>query len=189
MGILFRKSFNFGPFRLNLSKSGIGWSFGTKGIRYTKTAKGNSYGTFGIPGTGVSGNVFLGDCAIVDFPEEIVSLVRTDAWLKLSINTEMTCIMMSLLTSEIISVYIEISVVTIAEERKTLSDIMVIKLVSKPTTIPKTNISNTDDTTFGFDIEIHAFIIKIIVIELIHLFSERVIINIGREVVKFPVFE
>ena len=54
MGILFRKSFNFGPFRLNLSKSGIGWSFGTKGIRYTKTAKGNSYGTFGIPGTGVS---------------------------------------------------------------------------------------------------------------------------------------
>ena len=54
MGILFRKSLNFGPFRLNFSKSGIGWSFGTKGIRYTKTAKGNSYGTFGIPGTGVS---------------------------------------------------------------------------------------------------------------------------------------
>lgn len=54
MGIIFRKSFNFGPFRLNLSKSGIGWSFGTKGARYTKTAKGNSYGTINIPGTGIS---------------------------------------------------------------------------------------------------------------------------------------
>ena len=54
MGILFRKSFNFGPFRLNLSKSGIGWSFGTKGARYTKTAKGNFYGTVNIPGTGIS---------------------------------------------------------------------------------------------------------------------------------------
>jgi len=140
-------------------------------------------------GTGVSGNVFLGDCAIVDFPEEIVSLVRTDAWLKLSVNTDMTSIMMRLTASEIISVYIEISVVAIAEERKTLSDIMVIKLVSKPTTIPKTNISNTDDTTFGFDIEIHALIIKITVIELIHLFSERVIVNIGRETINLSVFE
>lgn len=54
MGIFFRKSLNFGPFRLNLSKSGIGWSFGVKGARYTKTAKGNSYNTFGIPETGVS---------------------------------------------------------------------------------------------------------------------------------------
>lgn len=54
MGFNFRKSFNFGLFRLNFSKNGIGWSFGVKGARYTKTAKGNSYGAFSIPGTGIS---------------------------------------------------------------------------------------------------------------------------------------
>ena len=54
MGIIFRKGLKFGPFRLNLSKSGIGWSFGVKGVRYTKTAKGNSYGTINIPRTGIS---------------------------------------------------------------------------------------------------------------------------------------
>ena len=122
-------------------------------------------------GTGVSGNVFLGDCAVVNLPEEVVGLVRTDAWLKLSESAEMTSVMMSLLTPEIISIDIEISVVTIAEERKTFSDIMVIKLVSKPTTIPKTNVCNADDTAFGFDVEIHPFIIEIIVVELIHFFS------------------
>lgn len=36
MGFRFRKSKNFGPFRISVSKSGIGWSVGTKGIRYTK---------------------------------------------------------------------------------------------------------------------------------------------------------
>ena len=122
-------------------------------------------------GTGVSGNVFLGDCAVVNLPEEIVSLVRTDAWLKLSESAEMTSVMMRLVTFKIVTVHIEISIVAIAEERKTLSDIMVIKLISKPTSIPKTNVCNANNTTFSFDVEIHAFIIEIIVIELIHLFS------------------
>lgn len=36
MGFSFKKSFNLGPFRLNLSKSGIGYSIGTKGLRFTK---------------------------------------------------------------------------------------------------------------------------------------------------------
>lgn len=41
MGIRFRKSFNLGGgFRVNVSKSGIGYSWGTKGFRYTKTARG-----------------------------------------------------------------------------------------------------------------------------------------------------
>ena len=116
-------------------------------------------------------------------------MVRTDAWLKFSVNTDMTSIMMRLTTSEIISVYIEISIGTTSEELKTFSDIVTIKLISKPTSIPKAEVCNTDDTTFGFDVEIHPFIIEIIVIELIHLFSERVIVNISREVVKFPVFK
>ena len=31
MGVRFRKNVNFGPFRINFSKSGIGASFGVKG--------------------------------------------------------------------------------------------------------------------------------------------------------------
>ena len=34
MGFYFRKSFKVGPARINLSKSGIGWSIGTKGFRF-----------------------------------------------------------------------------------------------------------------------------------------------------------
>lgn len=39
MGFRFRKSINLGGgFRINLSKSGIGYSFGVPGLRYTKSA-------------------------------------------------------------------------------------------------------------------------------------------------------
>lgn len=54
MGIRFRKSIKSGPFRINLSKSGIGWSVGGKGVRYTKTAIGRTRRTYSIPGTGIS---------------------------------------------------------------------------------------------------------------------------------------
>ena len=55
MGFRFRKSVNLGGgFKLNLSKSGIGYSWGTKGVRFTKTAKGKSRTTLHIPGTGLS---------------------------------------------------------------------------------------------------------------------------------------
>ena len=43
MGLRFRKSVNLGGgFRINFSKSGVGYSFGGKGFRYTKTARGTS---------------------------------------------------------------------------------------------------------------------------------------------------
>ena len=54
MGFRFRKSMNFGPFRLNFSKSGIGYSFGGKGFRVTKKAGGGTRTTASIPGTGIS---------------------------------------------------------------------------------------------------------------------------------------
>lgn len=54
MGIRYRKSFKAGPVRINLSKTGIGYSTGTKGMRYTKKANGNTQTTFSIPGTGIS---------------------------------------------------------------------------------------------------------------------------------------
>jgi len=40
--------------RLNISKSGIGFSFGRKGMRYSIGPKGTSRMTLGIPGTGLS---------------------------------------------------------------------------------------------------------------------------------------
>ena len=54
MGFRFRKSVNLGPLRVNFSKSGIGWSVGTKGARFTKKANGGYRTTVGVPGTGVS---------------------------------------------------------------------------------------------------------------------------------------
>lgn len=55
MGIRFRKSINLGGgFRINVSKSGVGYSWGGKGFRYTKTARGGNRSTYSIPGTGLS---------------------------------------------------------------------------------------------------------------------------------------
>ena len=54
MGIRYRKSVNFGPFRVNASKSGLGWSVGVPGARYTKMANGRNRVTASIPGTGIS---------------------------------------------------------------------------------------------------------------------------------------
>lgn len=55
MGFRYRKSINLGGgFRINLSKSGVGYSWGTKGYRITKTAKGTTRRTYSIPGTGLS---------------------------------------------------------------------------------------------------------------------------------------
>ncbi|MCH3986451.1 MAG: DUF4236 domain-containing protein [Lachnospiraceae bacterium] len=55
MGMRYRKSINLGGgFRVNISKSGVGYSWGTKGYRYTKTARGTTRKTYSIPGTGLS---------------------------------------------------------------------------------------------------------------------------------------
>ena len=55
MGFRFRKSISVGKFgRINISKSGIGYSVGTKGLRFTKTATGKNRTTASIPGTGIS---------------------------------------------------------------------------------------------------------------------------------------
>lgn len=55
MGFRYRKSINLGgEFRVNLSKSGVGYSWGVKGYRVTKTANGRTRTTASIPGTGIS---------------------------------------------------------------------------------------------------------------------------------------
>lgn len=53
MGLRFRKTKNFGPFRVTMSKSGISTSVGVKGFRVTKTASGRVRATASIPGTGI----------------------------------------------------------------------------------------------------------------------------------------
>lgn len=54
MGFRYRRSVKIGGLRINFSKSGIGYSYGVKGLRYTKTAKGKERVTASIPGTGIS---------------------------------------------------------------------------------------------------------------------------------------
>ncbi len=54
MGFRFRKSINLGAFRINLSKSGVGYSYGVKGLHFTKKANGGTRTTASIPGTGLS---------------------------------------------------------------------------------------------------------------------------------------
>ena len=54
MGFRVRKSVGSGGFRVNISKSGIEYSCGVKGMRYTKKANGGTRTTISVPGTGIS---------------------------------------------------------------------------------------------------------------------------------------
>jgi hypothetical protein len=53
MGWSFRRSIRLGPFRFNLSKSGIGTSVGVPGYRIGKDAKNRTFQQTSIPGTGI----------------------------------------------------------------------------------------------------------------------------------------
>lgn len=53
MGWSFSKSISLGPFRISLSKSGIGYSIGGSGFRIGKKACGKAYTSVGIPGSGM----------------------------------------------------------------------------------------------------------------------------------------
>lgn len=53
MGLYFRKSVSFGPFRVNLSKHGIGTSVGVRGFRMGRSATGRRYTSASLPGTGI----------------------------------------------------------------------------------------------------------------------------------------
>ena len=55
MGLRLRKSIRVGKFfRINIGKSGIGYSFGVKGARITQKGKGRVRSTLSIPRTGAS---------------------------------------------------------------------------------------------------------------------------------------
>jgi hypothetical protein len=55
MGFSYRKSFKVAPgVRMTVSKSGVGYSVGGKGVRVTKRARGGVQTTLRVPGTGLS---------------------------------------------------------------------------------------------------------------------------------------
>jgi hypothetical protein len=54
MGWSYRKSLHVGPFRVNLSKSGIGYSVGAKDFRVGVNARGRRYESVTVPGTGLT---------------------------------------------------------------------------------------------------------------------------------------
>ena len=53
MGWIFRRSIRFGPIRMNMSKGGVGWSWGFPGFRVGISSDGRRYYSFGFPGTGL----------------------------------------------------------------------------------------------------------------------------------------
>lgn len=59
MGWGFRRSLKLGPLKLNLSKSGVGYSIGGRGFRVGQDAKGRSYTSASIPGTGLYSRTYL----------------------------------------------------------------------------------------------------------------------------------
>ena len=78
MGLRFRKSFSIGPLRINISKSGIGFSLGVKGFRVSRSAKGKMTATASIPGTGLSYVQDLDADSIQDTIEDVKDLFDGD---------------------------------------------------------------------------------------------------------------
>ena len=61
MGLNVRKSIKAGPARVNVSKSGVGYSVGAGGVRYTKSARGKKNSdSGGCIGTIVKWSIYLG---------------------------------------------------------------------------------------------------------------------------------
>lgn len=54
MGWSYRKSIRLGPVRVNLSRSGVGYSVGVRGFRTGVRPNGRTYRTLSVPGTGLS---------------------------------------------------------------------------------------------------------------------------------------
>ena len=78
MGLRFRKSINLGPLRINLSKSGVGFSLGVKGFRVGRSAKGKSTATVSLPGTGLSYVQDLDGDSIKETVEDIKDIFDGD---------------------------------------------------------------------------------------------------------------
>ena len=81
MGFYYRKTISVGPFRVNVGKSGVGYSIGTPGFRTGVSSRGRSYTRVSIPGTGMGYQTGGRGClfvllAIPALGAAIVGLVR-----------------------------------------------------------------------------------------------------------------
>jgi hypothetical protein len=65
MGFYYRKSISAGPFRVNLSRSGVGYSIGGRGFRTGISAQGRRYSNLSLPGTGLGYRTSRRGCAVV----------------------------------------------------------------------------------------------------------------------------
>ncbi len=65
MGFYYRKSVNLGPFRVNIGKSGLGYSVGGRGFRVGTSSRGRKYTSFSIPGTGVGYRKYGSGCLVI----------------------------------------------------------------------------------------------------------------------------
>lgn len=65
MGFFYRKSVKMGPFRVNVSKSGLGYSVGGRGFRVGRSGSGRKYTTFSVPGTGVGYRKYGSGCLVL----------------------------------------------------------------------------------------------------------------------------
>lgn len=65
MGFFYRKSIKMGPFRVNVSKSGLGYSVGGRGFRVGRSGSGRKYTAFSVPGTGVGYRKYGSGCLVL----------------------------------------------------------------------------------------------------------------------------
>jgi hypothetical protein len=65
MGFFYRKSINLGPFRVNVGKSGLGYSVGGRGFRVGRSSRGRKYHAFSVPGTGVAYRKYGSGCLVL----------------------------------------------------------------------------------------------------------------------------
>jgi Protein of unknown function (DUF4236) len=64
MGFTFRRSVRVGPFRVNVSRSGLGLSLGGDAFRVGSSPRRRRYTTFSLPGTGVGYRTSGRGCAV-----------------------------------------------------------------------------------------------------------------------------
>ena len=76
MDFYYCKFFNLGPFRVNLSKSGLGYSVAGRGFRVCTTARGEKHTNFSIPRTGVGYRKSGAGCIIL-LPAVPVAITAT----------------------------------------------------------------------------------------------------------------
>ena len=77
MGFYYRRSMNLGPFRVNVSRGGVGWSVGGRGFRTGHSARGRGYTTISVPGTGMGYRTSRGCLLMLAVPLLGVGIVLT----------------------------------------------------------------------------------------------------------------